>query len=244
MCNSGWGGADCSEVYDCMDDGCQNGGVCNTTTGVCSCDATLWVGTYCEYAICPGYNDRDSTGNCLFRGSCNASTHACNCLPGFTGTMCDAFYCPNGCSGNGQCVADSKTPMCFCNEGYEGDDCSLAADVASGTASGNGDGPSYDASVGIAVGISLSVICVLSIILYATLRRKRGQSALPSAFTTRLSKITGGSSNSANSKGASGSGKSGTASFDESKSETQDIPLRESVSSWREIRSQPLADSA
>lgn len=88
---------------------------------------------------------------CSAMGNCDRSTGLCVCRAGFTGSACQELVCPgNGnCNGRGRCLtlaqaaaqADYRTLWtaggtyttwdadmikgCVCDEGYEGDDCSV-----------------------------------------------------------------------------------------------------------------------
>lgn len=78
---------------------CSGRGICDTTSGVCSCSTS--------YATSNGYNLPGTRGDC---GYATATIQVC---PGVL-----------ACSGHGQCKGN-PTYKCVCQDGYTGADCSL-----------------------------------------------------------------------------------------------------------------------
>ncbi len=58
---------------------------------------------------------------------CNATTFACNCPAGTSGTSCQVLACPSNCNGNGVCLAgpagSMQSPRCNCTLEYQGAMC-------------------------------------------------------------------------------------------------------------------------
>ena len=95
-----------------------NRGICNPTTGLCSC-YPKYGGESCELSFCPsncgdvGGTCDYTTGRCLCRSNENLLSGNGDCVLG---------RCPNSCSGNGIC--DYFARECICNANYIGIDCS------------------------------------------------------------------------------------------------------------------------
>ena len=68
-------------VEDCPYN-CGGHGACNTSTGVCLCDAG-WAGAACAQEICP-----QNCSAALGRGRCAGDGSGCVCQPGFDGPGC------------------------------------------------------------------------------------------------------------------------------------------------------------
>jgi hypothetical protein len=156
VCNSVlWTGVDCDKKIcprNCL--AASNQGVCDTTTGVCSCRTVTengitwtWGGSDCSIKSlqCKG------TPECSGRGACVRATGKCNCQPQtlelasnmivstctnppciqlfFTGDACEKVSCPQRdgefCSGHGQCDANTFNTPCACANGARGYDCSI-----------------------------------------------------------------------------------------------------------------------
>eukprot|EP00163_Fabomonas_tropica_P014800 TRINITY_DN2690_c0_g1_i15.p1 TRINITY_DN2690_c0_g1~~TRINITY_DN2690_c0_g1_i15.p1 ORF type:complete len:831 (-),score=166.25 TRINITY_DN2690_c0_g1_i15:672-3164(-) len=60
-------------------------------------------------------------GECTINGACVNGT--CICKAGWTGLDCSMQACPNSCSGNGDCNAE--TGKCICTQPWKGADCSV-----------------------------------------------------------------------------------------------------------------------
>ena len=101
ICDTGFGGLDCSLVNYTCPLSCSNHGLC-TPNGRCKCSAGF-EGAGCSALIahCPS--------QCSGHGLCNTTSLQCICESGFTGASCgevDLLYIKDqclGCSGNGFC---------------------------------------------------------------------------------------------------------------------------------------------
>jgi len=120
LCPSDIPGAECNGHGSCIQ-------------GTCICD-NYWTNadTGCALRKCPGY-----PLNCNQRGNCtgNDTYSYCVCsIEGWIGDGCDMInetYCPNNCSGFN---CDSKSvPICVCENGTTGIDCSEKSDENSPT---------------------------------------------------------------------------------------------------------------
>ena len=65
----------CRLDYECPDF-CSERGVCDSTTGTCTCDPD-WTGDACHVPICPN--------NCSGNGTCDTSLDKCVCNQGYQG---------------------------------------------------------------------------------------------------------------------------------------------------------------
>ena len=118
-------GTSCNDTQDCSPS-CVNG-VCDLNTLNCTCDSGFG-GPSCE--------DLLKCSPLCVNGGCDLNTLTCTCTLGFGGPSCDellecdgafVFGDPGACSGHGNCtVATPTTTECCCNEGWEGDDCSVS----------------------------------------------------------------------------------------------------------------------
>lgn len=135
-CMDGWTGADCSEKVCNSDliwfglpedtniahlgtfDECSSMGVCDRSTGICTC-STGFTGAACERLACPG----DST-SCNDHGQClDMSTLAT--LSTVNGDLGGFTY---GDTPNDPATWDANRVYgCLCDSGYQGYDCSLYA---------------------------------------------------------------------------------------------------------------------
>ena len=92
---------------------CSNHGVCSGE----ECDCWIgYEGHACEIKQC--------MKNCNAHGDCFDGK--CFCHPRWQGDYCDipaAEECPNDCNNHGKC--NEKEWVCECEDGYEGDDCSI-----------------------------------------------------------------------------------------------------------------------
>mmetsp|Transcript_5939 Transcript_5939/g.9113 ORF Transcript_5939/g.9113 Transcript_5939/m.9113 type:complete len:695 (+) Transcript_5939:173-2257(+) len=89
---------------------------------------------------CPSYEDEcggalaQCPNKCSGRGNCVGGK--CFCVPGWQGQACDQEICPNRCyaaRGQGRCVGSTKSwpPICKCNGGFFGVDCSGGSVIGS-----------------------------------------------------------------------------------------------------------------
>jgi hypothetical protein len=126
--------------YEKCPKGCSDHGICDKKNCTCDCHTktTGWAGNGCEKP-CPGRAIGEICGG---HGSCDETTAICACDPGWgppkgpvdpliAGT-CSCPLTTNGlaCSGHGKCnvIVDPYgmiIPMCACEPGWRGFDCSL-----------------------------------------------------------------------------------------------------------------------
>jgi hypothetical protein len=113
---------------------CYGRGSCSdgfSGTGRCTCQEE-WQAPDCLYAYCFG---KEGSQVCSSRGKCT-SPNVCTCdQPAlFTGRECQTPICyglpstdPLVCGQHGRCTVGPITdlPICLCNEGYTGVDCTL-----------------------------------------------------------------------------------------------------------------------
>lgn len=148
-CAEGWKGADCgtSQCPEFNGTICSGHGMCSNN-GKCICDP-CFSGDQCEDnsltrcpSLCSGH------GKCVCARHNNGTFNAtCECGSGWSGPSCAVMsadadtgstdWCPNGCSGNGDCGADGR---CVCYAGWEGASCNMEAsayDTATSTAEEN-----------------------------------------------------------------------------------------------------------
>jgi len=115
VCNSDWGGEDCSQPLQC--DACNTKhGKC--TNGNCLCDSG-YEGKKCDKRITclKGPGGFECGGDT--RGICDYGE--CTCKAGYEGDSCqDPTPCKNGCAENGMCIRG----VCSCFKGWSGEDCS------------------------------------------------------------------------------------------------------------------------
>ncbi len=157
VCESGWGGDDCSVAVCAVP--CGEHGRCDALTGRCEC-MLPWYGTACDRRSC--------AADCVSpRGTCDTTSGRCVCVEPWYGRACDAARCPACVAPNSRC--DNTTGCCTCAPGYEGCDCSvlspgrwhrvrqpvaLAASAAAPSAAGGGSSPSwrYDSAAALCNG--------------------------------------------------------------------------------------------
>ncbi|KAL6065383.1 Tenascin C [Balamuthia mandrillaris] len=136
LCDEGWKGTSCN-IQDCPGTpDCLGRGKCVGNDGPpqCVCDEG-WSGADCGRWT--GYGDPPvASGDCPLgvgdlqcsgRGHCDTSTqpHTCVCDPGWEGTIDCSGKCKNNCFSRGTCVTStSSAPICDCNVGWQGSDCS------------------------------------------------------------------------------------------------------------------------
>jgi len=99
---------------------CQNDGVCDMTTGTCSCPPE-YTGAQCE-------TPTEACGDgCQNGGICVASVNAagrCDCPAGWIGTYCEISQCEDTCLNGGTCAGANR---CECPLGWIGGRCGYAA---------------------------------------------------------------------------------------------------------------------
>ena len=77
-------------------------------------------GTDATYVI------QNCTNNCSGRGTCDETTHTCDCNTGYMGEGCEWLTCPDNCGvnrGHGTCDQFAMVSMCECNAGHLGEGC-------------------------------------------------------------------------------------------------------------------------
>lgn len=102
----------------CGTSNCNGHGSCND--GQCECEVD-YFGTACT-SFCPL--------SCSMHGDCIHGS--CLCYGGFAGPACDQITC---CNGHGSC---DKPGTCECDEGWNGEDCSIQLICPDPTCSGQG----------------------------------------------------------------------------------------------------------
>lgn len=148
ICKPGFSGPACSGLQ--CSNGCSGNGLCDPTTGECTCNKGA-TGLDCGALDCMPHgnachgNGECRAGKCICTppfvgnwcqskvcpigsgklecsgdGTCGEDG-ACHCPPGRGGLACDKDICLNDCSGIGLCRND----QCFCPQGRSGDDCGL-----------------------------------------------------------------------------------------------------------------------
>ena len=122
VCAAGFTGALCDQALNsCASAPCQNGGLCQSLSGafVCQCAANFY-GITCqhEYACVTQPCSAQGTAQCVdvtAAPKSPAMSYVCNCLPGYTGKLCDTQIdaCQsNPCQNNGTCLTLSNG-LCF-----------------------------------------------------------------------------------------------------------------------------------
>merc|ERR1719473_547213 len=114
FCYENWEGVTCSN-YVCKG-GCSGHGSCKN--GYCTCQPG-YTGQDCSEGVskCPGHVNQTGA-DCSGNGECIGSQ--CHCRTGYFGPACEVPYCPNKCSGHGQCTPHG---LCECSGMWEGVAC-------------------------------------------------------------------------------------------------------------------------
>eukprot|EP00736_Rhodelphis_marinus_P008219 Rmarinus@m.26736 len=101
---------------------CSGNGVCDTTTGTCSCN-TGWTHKSCKLPACyddslilPTADGESMFEGCNYNGECD-TPDTCSCYDGYSGDRCDQLEClvdddDVDCSGNGSCLVPEEC-TCF-----------------------------------------------------------------------------------------------------------------------------------
>ena len=145
ICNPGFTGENCSiNIDDCSPSICQNNGTCEDRVDdfICSCPDT-YTGKTCErQSSCSPEQD-----NCRNSGLCIASSTegiietSCECLPGYTGLMCESEIdecLSDPCENNGICIDLIGRFRCLCPPGFTGDQCQTDEDLCATSLCQNG----------------------------------------------------------------------------------------------------------
>ena len=131
-CAEGFTGLAC-DTRGCPKD-CNGQGVCNITSGMCTCNSGFADEDCSRKLRCPNANE---TNMCNGRGQCEEDTRGiasgnydgvCKCQDPFSGVACELQACPNNdagdeCSARGLC--DKSTGLCACEQGFAGAACEL-----------------------------------------------------------------------------------------------------------------------
>ena len=142
ICPSGTGGSNCGILTDCFlyeayvynlngtaIDACENGGLCQTTSGKCVCPQ-YYNGTACESMI-----DFCNSSPCANGATCSPilGSYNCTCQPGYIGPTCNeiANVCASSpCENGGLCQQTGVNAFtCNCSYGWSGSNCSIPVDL-------------------------------------------------------------------------------------------------------------------
>ncbi|XP_065179894.1 fibrillin-3-like [Sycon ciliatum] len=134
-CQAGFSGAACeTDIDDCVDVKCLNGGTCQDGINMFKCLCPKdYAGTLCEQmdqcALSPdACAEYGKNGVCINDDS--GQSFVCGCRHGFTGTPCEnideckasaAAATPATCSVNAECLDSEGSYECVCGSGYTGD---------------------------------------------------------------------------------------------------------------------------
>lgn len=125
-CSSGFGGALCEPINNCLNVTCLNGGTCLDDINSFACKCTSdYEGKFCERAkLCD---------LCKLNGTlhCDSATKKCQCYSGFTGHFCETKidHCTKNPCKNGECINKPNGFECICHEGFKGLLCNEAKTV-------------------------------------------------------------------------------------------------------------------
>lgn len=152
QCSAGFTGRQCeqslipknSQEQACSPDLCQPNGYCNAVLSVESSQTASYTcrckpgyqGVHCETNINDCLNATCYNGGLCIDG---VNSYECECIWPYTGRYCQTrMTCnsqPDVCKNNGICVDDddgkSDGPVCICQSGFAGRDCSSEIDVCS-----------------------------------------------------------------------------------------------------------------
>lgn len=126
--------------YTCLSTPCQNGGSCNTGTGICTCIGT-YSGNDCGTNLCPA-------NYCQNNGTCAVSNGSavCTCVNGYLGTTCSNDACSSHpCLNNGTCAISGTAPFyaCTCATGFTGTTCADISNVDCWGQNDKGQAPAH-----------------------------------------------------------------------------------------------------
>ena len=132
-CSDGWTGSDCSErvcpsdvswftiptadnsAHISEDVECSNMGICDRTSGVCTCDIGF-TGAACQTLTCAGDTECNGHGQCLSMSTLATLSTVNGVIAGYT----------YGATPNDPDTWDGLKVMgCYCDDDYSGYDCSL-----------------------------------------------------------------------------------------------------------------------
>ena len=77
-----------SDINECLENPCLNGGICENTLGSFMCDCPPnWMGPRCEI----DFNECSNLTICEHGGTCinTEGGFRCQCMPGWTGPTCN-----------------------------------------------------------------------------------------------------------------------------------------------------------
>eukprot|EP00456_Euglypha_rotunda_P026203 TRINITY_DN2113_c0_g1_i12.p1 TRINITY_DN2113_c0_g1~~TRINITY_DN2113_c0_g1_i12.p1 ORF type:complete len:215 (-),score=20.20 TRINITY_DN2113_c0_g1_i12:23-667(-) len=125
LCQSGYHGAPCTDINECLTNPCDSFATCENLNGSYYCDCNngyFGNGSYCEdWDECS-----TNTSLCSLYSECenNHGSYHCDCWPGFEGdgfvcndiNECDLFF--GECS-NGKCNNTDGGFFCTCNSGFQ-----------------------------------------------------------------------------------------------------------------------------
>ena len=125
QCVTGFTGADCLEVDDCVGVNCSGNGRCvdGVDSFTCNCSSGF-TGELCQINIDECVSGVSCSGNGLCVDGVNS--FSCDCDPDFTGELCQTKIddCVGvNCSGNGRCVDGVTSFTCECSPDYTGATC-------------------------------------------------------------------------------------------------------------------------
>jgi len=96
VCDSGWGGMECSERKKSCQQNCLARGQCDVVTGVCQCN-NPYTGSYCQNApLCPPLTKKGAQA-CNGNGLC-LETGVCRCDASHIGADCGIVVAMQGLS--------------------------------------------------------------------------------------------------------------------------------------------------
>uniref|UniRef100_A0A8W8MG18 Uncharacterized protein n=1 Tax=Magallana gigas TaxID=29159 RepID=A0A8W8MG18_MAGGI len=130
-CYEGFTGPSCSiDVDECSSNPCLHGGRCIDLIGQyqCDCSETGYSGINCTS------KESDTVSTCFNNGVKHPVSGKCSCLPGYTGSECEALVdeCQHSfCGENGHCIDGIDNFTCVCMPGFTGKYCNNNLDECS-----------------------------------------------------------------------------------------------------------------